>query len=91
MRRRYKFFLRTNDFIKEITTITAITVVTAVTSCITTTDKDYVALYIIRKDVAHGNILERNKKSLKPSLELLIKTDLANLITNLKNDLTNIL
>ena len=54
-------------------------------------NKDYIALYIIKKDITHRNILGRNKKSLKLSLKLLIKTDLANLITNLRNDLTNIL
>ena len=65
--------------------MTAITVVTIATN------KDHVALYIIRKDVAYKNILRRNKKSLKLSLGLWIKTSLVNLITNLKNDLTNIL
>ena len=91
MRRRYKFFLQTDNFIKETTTITAITVVTVVTPCTTATDRDYVALYIIKKDITYGNILGRNKKSLKLNLELLIETDLANLITDLRNDLTNIL
>ena len=91
MRKKYKLSLQTDNFIEETITITAITIVTAVTPCTTATNRDYIALYIIRKDVAYKNILERNKKSLKPSLELLIKTDLVNLITNLKNDLTNIL
>ena len=71
--------------------MTVITIVTVATPCITATDRDYVALYVIRKDVTYGNILGRNKKSLKLSLELLIEIDLANLITNLRNDLTNIL
>ena len=71
--------------------MTAITIVTTVTPRTTTTDRDYITLYIIRKDVAYKNILGRNKKSPKPSLKLLIKTNLANLITNLRNDLTNIL
>ena len=71
--------------------MTIITVVTAVTPRTTATDKDYVALYVIRKNIIYRNILERNKKSLKLSLELLIETDLANLITDLRNNLTNIL
>ena len=91
MRRKYKLFLQTNNSIKEIITITIITVVIAVTPYTTATDKDHVALYIIRKDVAYKNILERNKKNPKLNLKLLIETDLANLTTNLRNDLTNIL
>ena len=71
--------------------MTAIAVVTAVTPYITVTDKDHVASYIIRKDIAYRNILKRNKKSLKPSLKLPIETDLANSTTDLRNDLTNIL
>ena len=59
IRKRYKPFLWIDDFIKEIITTTAITVVTAATN------KDYIALYIIRKDIAYRNILKRNKKSLK--------------------------
>ena len=88
MQRKYKPFLQTDDFIKEITTITAATVVTP---CTTATERDHVALYVIGKDVAYGNILRRNKKSLKPSLKLPIKTGLANLITDLRNNSTNIL
>ena len=65
--------------------MTIITILTAAT------DKDYIALYIIRKDIIYGNILRRSKKSLKLSLELLIETGLANLTTDLRNDLTNIL
>ena len=71
--------------------MTVITVATVATLHTTATDRDHVALYIIRKDIAYKNILGRNKKSLKPSLELLIKTDLVNLTTNLRNNLTNIL
>ena len=71
--------------------MTAITVVTVATPRTTATDRDYVASYIIRKDVAYRNILGRNKKSLKLSLKLPIETDLANSITNLRNDSTNIL
>ena len=91
MRRRYKLFLQTDNSIKEITTITAITVATVATLCITATDRDYIVLYIIRKDIAYRNILRRNKKSLKLSLKLPIEIDLVNLTTDLKNDLTNIL
>ena len=67
------------------------TIVTAATPCITATERDHVALYIIGKDVAYKNILRRNKKILKLSLELLIEIGLANLIINLRNDSTNIL
>ena len=88
MRRRYKPSLQTNDFIKE---IIIIIIVTAATLYITITERDYIALYAIGKDITYKNILRRNKKILKPSLELLIKTGSANLITNLRNDLTNIL
>ena len=91
MQRRYKLFLQTNNFIKKTITITVITIVTVVTPRITATDKDYIALYIIRKDITYKNILRRNKKSLKLSLKLLTETDLINLITDLKNNLTNIL
>ena len=91
MRRRYKLFLWTDNSIEEITTMTVITVATVATPCTTITDRDHVALYIIRKDVTYGNILGRNKKSLKLSLELPTEIDLANLITDLRNDLTNIL
>ena len=91
MRRKYKLFLRTDDSIKEITTITIITVITVATPRTTATDRDHVALYVIRKDIAYRNILGRNKKSLKPNLKLPTETDLANLITNLRNDSTNIL
>ena len=91
MWKKHKLFLQTDDFIKEIITITTITIATAATPYITATDKDYIALYIIRKDITYKNILGRNKKSPKLNSKLLIETDLANLITNLTNDLTNIL
>ena len=71
--------------------MTTIAVTTAATPCTTATDKDHIALYAIRKNITYGNILGRNKKSLKPSSKLLTKTDLANLITNLRNNSTNIL
>ena len=85
IRKRYKPFLWIDDFIKEIITTTAITVVTAATN------KDYIALYIIRKDITYKNILRRSKKSLKLSLGLLIEISLINLTTNLRNNLINIL
>ena len=85
MWRIYKLFLQTNNFIKEIITITVIAVVTVAT------DGDYITLYIIRKDIAYKNILRRSKKSLKLNLKLLIKINLANLITNLRDNLINIL
>ena len=88
MWRRYKPFLQTNNFIKEITTITVATVATPYT---TATERDYIALYVIGKDITYKNILRRNKKSLKLNLKLLIETGLANLMTNLKNNSTNIL
>ena len=91
MRRRHKPSLQTDNFIKEIITITIITVTTAANPYTTATDRDYVALYIIGKEVAYKNILGRNKKSLKPSSELLTEIDLANLTTDLRNDSTNIL
>ena len=85
MRRRYKPFLQTNNFIKEIITITIIAIAT------TATNKDYITLYITREDITYRNILRRNKKNLKLNLELLMETNLVNLITNLKDNLINIL
>ena len=85
MQRIYKLSLQTNNFIEEIITITVIAIV------IIATDRDHVALYIIRKDITYRNILRKNKKNLKLSLELLIETNLINLTTNLRNDLINIL
>ena len=85
IQRIYKFSLWTNNFIKKTITITVIAIATVATN------KDYIALYIIRKDITYRNILRRSKKSLKPNLELLIKINLVNLITNLKNNLINIL
>jgi len=67
------------------------TAATVITLYITATERNHVALYVIGKDVAYRDILRRSKKSLKLSLELLIETGLANLITDLRNDLTNIL
>ena len=71
--------------------MTVITIATAATPCTTVTNRDYIASYVIRKDIAYENILKRNKKSLKPNSELLIEIDLANLTTNLRNNSTNIL
>ena len=88
IRRRYKPSLQTDNSIKEIITTT---VATAVIPYITATERNYIASYIIGKDIAYRNILRRSKKSLKLSLELLIETGLANSTTNLRNDLTNIL
>ena len=67
------------------------TVATVATPCTTATERDHVALYVIGKDITYKNILRRNKKILKLNLELLTETDLVNLITDLRNDLTNIL
>ena len=88
MRRKYKSFLQTNNFIKEIITIT---VATVATPYITVTKRDHIASYVIGKDITYKNILRRNKKSLKLNLKLLTETGLVNLITNLRNNLTNIL
>jgi hypothetical protein len=41
---------------------------------ITVTERDYVALYIIGKDVAYGNILKKSKKSLRLSLKISLRT-----------------
>ena len=88
MQRRYKLSLQTDNSIKEITTIT---IATAATPCTTATERDHIALYAIGKDIAYKDILRRNKKSLKPSLELPTEIGSANSITNLRNDSTNIL
>ena len=69
--RKYKFFLQTDDSIEEIITITAVAVAPL---CITATERDHVALYIIGKDIAHKNILKRSKKSLRLSLKISLKT-----------------
>ena len=71
MRRRYKPFLQTDDFIEEIITITVAAIAPL---CITITERDYVALYIIGKDIAYGNILKRSKKSLRLSLKTSLRT-----------------
>ena len=71
MRRRYKPSLQTDNFIEEITTITTAAVVPPRTI---TTERDYIALYITEKDVAHRNILKRSKKSLKLNLKINLRT-----------------
>jgi len=50
------------------------TVATAVTPYITATNRNYVTLYIIRKDIAYRNILRRSKKSLRLSLKISLRT-----------------
>ena len=56
MRRRHKLSIRTDDSIEETITTTAITVATA-------TERNHVASYVTGKDVAHGDIPRRSKKS----------------------------
>jgi len=74
MWRRHKLSLQTDNSIEETITTTVITVVTAATPRITATDKNYAALYVIRKDIAYRNILRRSKKSLKLSLKISLRT-----------------
>jgi len=50
------------------------TTITVATPYITVTDRNHVALYVIRKDVTYKNILRRSKKSLRLSLEISLKT-----------------
>ena len=71
MRRRHKPSLQTDDFIEE---ITIITIAAVVPPYITATERDYVALYVIGKDITYKNILKRNKKSLKLSLKISLRT-----------------
>ena len=71
MQRRYKPFLQTNNSIKEIITIT---VVAIVPPYITVTEKDYIALYIIGKDITYKNILKRSKKNLKFKIKISLRT-----------------
>ena len=69
--KRYKSFLQTDNFIKEIITIT---VAAVAPPCTTVTEKDYVALYIIGKDIAYKNILKSSKKSPKLNLKISLRT-----------------
>jgi len=71
MRRRYKLSLWTNDFIEEIITTT---IITAATPYITATNRNYVASYIIRKNIAYRNIPRRSKKSLRLSIKISLRT-----------------
>ena len=71
MRRRYKLSLQTNNSIEEIIIIIIVIIATPYT---TATKGNHVALYIIRKDVAHRNILRRSKKSLRLSLRISLRT-----------------
>ena len=71
MRRRYKYFLQTDNFIEEIITITIVAVVPLY---ITVTERDYVALYVIGKDVAYKNILKRSKKSPRLNSKISLRT-----------------
>jgi len=74
MRRRYKLSLQTDNSIKEIITITATTVITAATPHTTATDRNYVTLYITRKDITYRNILRRSKRNLRLSLKISLRT-----------------
>jgi len=74
MQRRYKLSLWTNNSIEETITTTTTTAITVATPCTTATNRNYIALYIIRKDVAYRNILRRSKKSLRLSLEISLRT-----------------
>jgi len=74
MRRRHKLSLQIDNSIKEITTTTATTIITVVTPYITAINRNYVALYITRKDIAYGNIPRRSKKSLRLSLRTSLRT-----------------
>jgi len=74
MRKRYKLSLQTNNSIEEIITIIITTTTTAATPHTTATNRNYVALYITRKDITYKNILRRSKKSLRLSLEISLRT-----------------
>ena len=50
---------------------------------------NHIILYMTKKAVNYGTTPKKNKKSLKLSLGLPIETNLANLTTNLTNDLIN--
>ena len=71
MWRKYKPFLQTDNFIKKITTIT---IAAAVPLYITATKKNYIALYVIGKDITYKNILKKSNKSLKLSLKISLRT-----------------
>ena len=67
------------------------TIITTIPVLISLHVINYVVLYIIRKAVNHKTIFKKNEKSLKLNLGPLIEINLANLTTNLINDLINIL
>jgi len=71
IQRRHKLSLQTNNSIEE--TITT-TITTAATPYITATNRNYIASYITKKDITYRNILRRSKKSLRPSLEISLRT-----------------
>jgi hypothetical protein len=73
------------------TKIKTITTTTTTTAPISLYIINHVALYIIKKAANHGTTPKKNKKNLKLSLGLPIKTSLTNLITNSINNLINIL
>ena len=50
------------------------TIVAAAPPRTTVTERDYVASYIIGKDVAYKNILKRSKKSPRLSLKISLRT-----------------
>ena len=52
---------------------------------------NHVVLYVTKKAINHGTTPKKNKKSLKLNSGLLTETNLANLTTNLINDLINTL
>jgi hypothetical protein len=52
---------------------------------------NYIALYAIKKAVNYKTTPKKNEKNLKLSLGLLTEISLVNLITDLTNDLINIL
>ena len=78
MQKKHKLSLQTNNSIKETITIITITVATAVTPYTTATDRHYIALYIIRKDVTYKNIIRKSKKSLRLSLKISLRTTFRN-------------
>ncbi len=51
---------------------------------------NHITLYIIRRTVTYRSIVKKNKKRQRPSLEVLIRTNLISLIIALPNALINI-
>ena len=70
----------------KIKTITAI-----ITAFISLHVINHIALYVTKKAANYGTTLKKNEKSPKLSSGLPIETNLANLTTNLINNLINIL